>query len=186
MTPEEAALFREAVKSVRPLKDKSRIDLSQHRPDPQFFQPHTGQTGQAGHAESDAQAAHHHLPDSPATEEIVDPHESLFYIRDHLPLTTVRKFRKGELCSDFEVDLHGLKVEQARQELSSCIHEAISRNLRCFRVIHGKGRGSADQIPILKSKVNHWLRQRPEVLAFCSARQRDGGTGAVYVLLKKQ
>ncbi|NIW87182.1 MAG: DNA mismatch repair protein MutS, partial [Gammaproteobacteria bacterium] len=60
-----------------------------------------------------------------------------------------------------------------------------ARQLRCVRVVHGKGHGSLHKLPVLKTKVQGWLRQRDEVLAFCSARPVDGGTGAVYVLLKK-
>lgn len=85
-----------------------------------------------------------------------------------------------------EIDLHGLNSREATEALDEFLVEAVAHRVRCFHLIHGKGRRSADQLPVLKSLVNRWLRQRREVLAFCSARQRDGGTGALYVLLKRQ
>ena len=66
--------------------------------------------------------------------------------------------------------------------LDRCGH----RGARCVHIIHGKGHGSSNQGPVLKNKVNAWLRQREEVLAFCSAQPKDGGTGAVYVLLRRK
>ncbi|MDH5572217.1 MAG: Smr/MutS family endonuclease, partial [Gammaproteobacteria bacterium] len=63
-------------------------------------------------------------------------------------------------------------------------HYCHAHRIRCVRIIHGKGYGSVSQQPVLKQFVNYWLRQREDIMAFCSARQADGGTGAVYVLLK--
>ena len=73
----------------------------------------------------------------------------------------------------------------ARQSLSEFLRRRRLSGARCVRIIHGKGRGSAQGLPVLKNKVNYWLQQRDDVLAFCSARPVDGGTGAVYVLLKR-
>ena len=84
-----------------------------------------------------------------------------------------------------EVDLHGLTVAEAKTALADFIEGSIDHGQRCVRVIHGKGLGSGDRGPILKRKVDNWLRKWDAVLAFVSARQVDGGTGAVYVLLKK-
>ena len=65
------------------------------------------------------------------------------------------------------------------------IDESVGRGHTCVRVVHGKGLGSGERGPVLKSKVNGWLRRWHEVLAFVSTRQGHGGTGAVYVLLRK-
>lgn len=97
-----------------------------------------------------------------------------------------RKLRRGRLSVSAEVDLHGLNVGEARQHLREFLTVARKRQLRCIRVIHGKGKRSGQRGPVLRNKVNRWLRQWSEVLAFCSARPADGGTGAVYVLLRKQ
>jgi len=68
--------------------------------------------------------------------------------------------------------------------LNTFISEVRNRGLRCIRIIHGKGYGSSNQGPVIKPLVNQWLRKKAEILAFCSARPVDGGTGAVYVLVK--
>jgi DNA-nicking Smr family endonuclease len=97
----------------------------------------------------------------------------------------LRKLRRGAFAIQAEMDLHGLTAGQAADEVPLFLHEAQERGLRCVRIIHGKGRKVADKGPILKPLLNHWLQQRREVLAFSSARPEDGGTGAVYVLLRK-
>ncbi len=84
-----------------------------------------------------------------------------------------------------EIDLHGMTVAEAKPKLQEFI-EACARGGRlCVRVVHGKGLGSGHRGPVLKQKVNRWLRQWDPVLAFVSTRQIDGGTGAIYVLLKQ-
>ena len=85
-----------------------------------------------------------------------------------------------------ELDLHGLTAERAEPMLATFLAECQQQQIRCVRVIHGKGWGSRDNRPVLKSKVNYWLRQSDAVLAFCSATIEDGGTGALYILLKRQ
>jgi DNA-nicking Smr family endonuclease len=85
-----------------------------------------------------------------------------------------------------ELDLHGLTLAKAEPTLSQFLEQCQEQKIRCVRIIHGKGWGSRDNKPVLKSKLNHWLRQSDAVLAFCSATIEDGGTGALYVLLKRQ
>ena len=110
--------------------------------------------------------------------------EELLYVRPGLPRGLLRQLRRGQFSVCGEIDLHGLTVEEARAGLADFLLRARRQGRRCVRVIHGKGNGSPHGQPVLKRKVSHWLRQRDEVLAFCSARPVDGGTGAVYVLLK--
>lgn len=81
------------------------------------------------------------------------------------------------------LDLHGMRVREARPALARFLAQSMQTGRRCVRIIHGKGRGSNSPQPVLKQKVNQWLRQRDEVLAFVTAPRWDGGTGAVYVLL---
>jgi len=111
--------------------------------------------------------------------------EELWFARRGLQHRTLKRLRRGQFALQAECDLHGLTVVEARQALSVFLKECLARGHHCVRVIHGKGLGSHQRIPILKGKVGGWLAQRDEVLAFCSARTVDGGTGAVYVLLKK-
>ena len=112
--------------------------------------------------------------------------EELLFARDGLQHSVLRKLRRGQFSVAAELDLHGLRVEEARQELSHFLIHCRITHKQCVRIIHGKGNGSRRQQPVLKGKVNHWLRQRDEVLAFCSARPIDGGTGAIYLLLKRK
>lgn len=112
--------------------------------------------------------------------------EELLFARRGLQHRTVKSLRRGQLAVQAECDLHGCTVAEARAVLSDFLHQCLAHGLRCVRVIHGKGHGSHQRLPVLKPKVGGWLRQRDEVLAFCSARPLDGGTGAVYVLLKKR
>ncbi len=93
-----------------------------------------------------------------------------------------RDLQSGHIETDASLDLHGLRVEEARAALASFLNDAGRYGWRCLHIIHGKGYGSRAQ-PILKQRINQWLRQRDEVLAFCSCPRWDGGTGAAYVLL---
>jgi DNA-nicking Smr family endonuclease len=110
----------------------------------------------------------------------------LLFARNGLQHSVLRKLRRGQFSVAAELDLHGLRVEEARQELGQFLLHCRLTHKQCVRIIHGKGNRSHRQQPVLKGKVNHWLRQRDEVLAFCSARPIDGGTGAIYVLLKRK
>ncbi len=111
--------------------------------------------------------------------------EELAYRTTGVSEAVFRKLRRGRLSVSAEVDLHGLIVSEAKLHLREFLVDARRRRLRCVRVIHGKGKRSGQRGPVLRNKVNRWLRQWSEVLAFCSARPADGGTGAVYVLLRK-
>lgn len=110
--------------------------------------------------------------------------EELMYGRPGLQRRVLRQLRRGHYSLAAELDLHGMTVAIARVALQEFLHECRRRDYRCIRIIHGKGRRSSNQGPVLKGKVDRWLRQREDVLAFCSAQPADGGTGAVYVLLR--
>lgn len=114
----------------------------------------------------------------------VQPGDPVFYARHNLPRSIVRRLRRGQFRIDAELDLHGMGVQAARRALLAFIHQTRARGAGCVRVVHGKGWRSGNDGPVLKPNVNHWLRQLDEVLAFCSAIPADGGTGAVYVLLR--
>jgi DNA-nicking Smr family endonuclease len=97
----------------------------------------------------------------------------------------LRRLRRGHYACREELDLHGLTQAEARSALTRFLAEALAHGHRCVRIIHGKGRGSGGRGPVLKSAVNGWLRRHDVVRAFASAPRRDGGTGAVYVLLAR-
>ncbi len=115
-------------------------------------------------------------------------HESVSYntliefFRPGIQPKVIRNMRTGRYDIEAKLDLHGLIVVEAREALAQFLAECQLRKIRQVLIIHGKGR--ANQDPILKNKLNHWLRQTSDILAFCSAKSKEGGTGAVYVLLK--
>lgn len=110
--------------------------------------------------------------------------EELNYRRPQVRQSDFRRLRRGQISVAEEIDLHGLSAEQAREALAEFLTDAVGRGLRCVRVIHGKGLRSGPNGPVIKRRISRWLRRRDEVLAFCSARPVDGGTGAIYVLLR--
>ena len=117
--------------------------------------------------------------------EDVQAEEQLEYARSGIQFKTLRKLRRGEYRREAEIDLHGLTAEAARKQLTRFLHDAKKNRWRCISIIHGKGYVSVGNEPVLKSRINTWLRHYGDVQAFCSAIPRDGGSGAVYVLLKR-
>ena len=120
-----------------------------------------------------------------ADESDLQSGDSLRFRRQHVGRRTMRKLARGNYSVQNEIDLHGLTADEAKIRLREFINDSSLRGLTCVRVVHGKGLGSGTRGPVLKRKVDHWLRRWREVLAFVSTRQVDGGTGAVYVLLDK-
>jgi DNA-nicking Smr family endonuclease len=110
--------------------------------------------------------------------------EELVYLRNGLSRQILRKLRRGHWVIQDELDLHGLTSVEARALLAEFLNACARSGARCVRIVHGKGLRSKNREPVLKTKVANWLIQRDEVLAFCQARQVDGGGGAVVVLLK--
>ena len=110
--------------------------------------------------------------------------EHLSFRRPGIGTDVTRKLRQGHWSIQRQLDLHGLRSDDARAALSTFIHDACQHGLRCIRVVHGKGLGSPGKAPVLKNKVHSWLAQKSEVLAFVQARPADGGAGALVVLLK--
>ena len=105
------------------------------------------------------------------------------FVRDGLGREVLRKLRRGHWIVQDCVDLHGLNREEARPRLAEFLGACVKRGLRCVRVIHGKGLRSPRGEPVLKGKVQRWLAQRDEVLAYCQAPANEGGSGALLVLL---
>jgi DNA-nicking Smr family endonuclease len=114
----------------------------------------------------------------------VSAEESLFFARPGLQQRQLQRFRRGQMTCAAELDLHGMTTAIARTELMAFIAYCSTRRIRCARIIHGKGYGSGGSAPVLKNRLNSWLRQHHDVLAFSSAQARHGGSGALYVLLR--
>ena len=124
------------------------------------------------------------LSDQPPLEAALESGEALAFLRQGMSPQVLRKLRSGFWAVQDELDLHGLRTEEARELLAQFLTGAVRRGHRCLRVIHGKGWRSRNNEPVLKRKVAGWLTQRGEVLAYCEARPADGGSGAVTVLLE--
>jgi DNA-nicking Smr family endonuclease len=112
--------------------------------------------------------------------------DDLLYKRPGVQNSVLMKLRRGRFRIDGELDLHGMIVRIAQLEVVKFLRECQRRDVYCALIVHGKGYGSQQRRPVLKNQINKWLKQRNEVLAFCSARQIDGGTGAVYVLIRRE
>ena len=123
------------------------------------------------------------LSDGFDVETLLDTDEALSFRRPGMGPDVVRKLRRGGWSIQRELDLHGLRREDARDALSAFIREAHKAGVRCVRVVHGKGLGSPGKTPVLKGRVQSWLIQKAEVLAFVQARPAEGGAGALVVLL---
>ncbi len=117
-------------------------------------------------------------------EELLAGDDVLSYRTHGIQKSTFRRFRNGRFPIVDELDLHGLNSQQARHLLLDFLDHTLTGKNHCVRIIHGKGHRSTDNKAILKTKVNHWLKEHQRVLAFHSCTQADGGTGAVYVLLR--
>lgn len=172
--PEERELFREAVREVRPLRSERRA------PDAPRPAPHPSRL-EADEAEARAALASGAL-DDPERE----PGEELVHARPGLQRRVLRRLRRGQYAIEAELDLHGMTRARAERALTDFLRHARDRRLGCVRIIHGKGRRSSNEGPVLKPAVAAWLRKRAEVLAFCTARPVDGGSGALYVLLGRR
>ena len=119
----------------------------------------------------------------PGPDAEVGSGEELSFRRPQIQVAVLRRLRRGEYRVQRELDLHGLTVAEAKQVLRDFLADALQHQVRCVRIIHGKGLRSGHRGPVLKSTVSAALKRTGAVLAFVSARQVDGGTGAVYVLL---
>jgi DNA-nicking Smr family endonuclease len=172
--PGDSSLFRRAVAGVRRIK-QDRVAPHARKPKPVPKKTLEDNQAVLGSLLSD---------DFEAGD--VETGEELLYSRPGIQHSVMRRLRTGKYATEGELDLHGLTVPQAREALGQFLRDAQFRGWRCVRIIHGKGLSSAGRIPVLKQKINGWLPQRDEVLAFCSALPVDGGTGAVYVLLKRR
>jgi DNA-nicking Smr family endonuclease len=132
----------------------------------------------------EAQVMREALSDEFDVETLLHIDESLSYRTPGLGPDVVRKLREGRWSIQRQLDLHGLRVDQAREALGRFIRESQQAGLRCVRVVHGKGLGSPGRTPVLKSRVHRWLVQKQEVMAFVQARPAEGGAGALVVLLR--
>lgn len=171
----EQALFRDTVGKVKRLPNDGRADLVSKGAPPIAKQREADEL--AALAES--------LSDEIDISSLLDTDDQLSYCRDGISSDVARRLRRGEWAIKAQIDLHGLRVDEARPALVEFLSAAAVSEHRCVRIIHGKGLGSVNREPVLKGKVLKWLVQRQDVLAFCQARPNDGGAGALIVLMNR-
>ncbi len=171
---DDAKLFRESMAGVRPLKNDNKVS---EKPKPQ---PYPKQRI------ADELKVLEELSDSISDEWVELSGDELSYARNGISRQIMRRLRSGRYIIEAELDLHGLRRDEAKKELVRFIKECSLKGIRCVRIIHGKGQRSPKKQPILKTKTANWLKQMDSVLAYCTAPKTDGGTGALYVLLKKK
>jgi DNA-nicking Smr family endonuclease len=177
---EEARLFRAAVRDVKPLA--AVLPPGAAPPRPRRRVPRVEWPGAAAPgADASGGAA---LGDVVAEDGAPGAADPLSFRRPGVRDRTLRQLRRGRYPVEGELDLHGLSQAGARDQLADFIAASRQAGLRCVRIVHGKGYRSGARGPVLKISVNTWLKRHADVLAFTSARPIDGGTGAVYVLLR--
>jgi DNA-nicking Smr family endonuclease len=166
-------LFVKAAGTVKPLPDKRHVQHKVERKKPVAVPCQRDEKAPLIEAISDGFDA----------AALLDVDELLSYRRPGIGADVTRKLGRGDWRVQRQLDLHGLRRDEARERLSFFIHEACQQGIRCVRVIHGKGLSSPGQAPVLKSRVQSWLVQKSEVLAFVQAQPAAGGAGALVVLL---
>ncbi len=174
LTDDDRSLFQEAVRDAKPLPHYGKALRKKQAPPPYPVQSHL----------DEQEALRESLAAEWTAEDWLDTGDEPNFLRPGLSRQVLRKLRSGAWVIQHQLDLHGLDRHQAREALAEFLAGCVKRGVRCVRVIHGKGLGSKNREPVLKTKVKHWLTQREEVLAYCQARPVDGGSGALVVLLK--
>jgi DNA-nicking Smr family endonuclease len=167
-------LFLKAAGAVQPLPQSRKADLKKTPPPPEAVQQR----------HDEQLALQESLSDEFDASTLLEADEHLSFRRPGIGPDITRKLRRGDWKIQRELDLHGLRVDDARNALGQFIREARRHGIRCVRVVHGKGLGSPGKTPVLKSRVHSWLVQKNEVLAFVQARPAEGGAGALVVLLQ--
>jgi DNA-nicking Smr family endonuclease len=170
---DDGRLFRSAMADARPLEIDT-VEPPRRRP-----------RAAARFSRLDQRNVLRESLEAPAHAMEIENGSALSFRQPSVNLKTMRRLARGGNSVQDEIDLHGLTSAAAREVLKEFIEQSIFRGHTCVRIVHGKGLRSGQNGPVLKREVDRWLRRWEPVLAFVSARQVDGGTGAVYVLLKK-
>jgi len=174
LSEDDDNLFQRLMSDAKPLKSEERVPPAQRKPVPR---------ARFRRADERATLSESLDIDIDAVEE--SSGESLRFQRSSVSRTTMRMLARGSYAIQAEIDLHGMTLAEAKPRLEKFVAGCARNNKLCIRIVHGKGLGSGERGPVLKRAVDRWLRKWDPVLAFVSARQVDGGTGAVYVLLRE-
>lgn len=172
ISDDDREAFEEATRDVRRLKSRNQAKVELPRPKPKARQSRAAK-----------KAILEQSLNGPFSSETM---EEVSFRRDSVSNQVFRRLKRGDFALDAEIDLHGMRVTEARSELQTFLRDCIEQGLHSVRIIHGKGTRSGPDGPILKPSVHHWLSLWDEVLAFASSQPRHGGNGAVYALLKRR
>ena len=172
ITDEDRELFRRAARDVRRIEDDRAPPARIERALRTRSRAHGEPSSSRGLAESEWMSD-------------VGPGDVLSFARGGVRRREIERLRRGRFRIEADLDLHGRIVADAVEALDRFLADSRRRGRRCVRIVHGKGFGSRSGLPIMKAHVDRWLRTRSDVLAFCSATPPDGGTGALYVLLRR-
>ncbi len=170
----ESHLFQRAAGVVQPVSNKRRAVLKKEPP---------SATGPMQYQRDEKAVLREAISDDFDVATLLDVDDNLSFRRSGIGVDVTRKLRRGEWSIQRQIDLHGLRRDEAREQLGHFLRDACKHGIRCVRVVHGKGLGSPGKAPVLKSRVHGWLVQKQEVLAFVQAKPADGGAGALVVLL---
>ena len=169
----EENIFLDAVKNARPLNiDVPFTEKTYPKPIAKQFM------------RDEKQALKDSLSDDFYPAHELESGEELLYLRTGQSPDVLSKLRRGFWVIQAKIDLHGLISDEARAYVADFLSDCKKKNIRCVRIVHGKGLGSRNREPVLKHKLRNWLIQKDEVIAYAQAKPEDGGSGAVIVLLK--
>jgi DNA-nicking Smr family endonuclease len=169
----EKDLFTRAIGATEPLKRKAAVPLMPEPPAPIPVQ----------HQLDEQRVLRESLSDEFDVTTLLDVDDAMSFRRPGIGTDVTARLRKGDWSIQAQIDLHGLRSDEAREALGGFIRTSYKKGLRCVRVVHGKGLGSPGRQPVLKTKTQRWLIQKNEVLAFVQAKPAEGGAGALVVLL---
>ncbi|WP_017525942.1 Smr/MutS family protein [Pusillimonas noertemannii] len=177
LAAEDRALFRQAVKSVQPLTPSNRAVLPPVPVAPDRILKERRQAASGTEAPAPAPVSDHYA--SP----LLAPDASHFVQAGHGP-DLLKGLARGKWPIGASLDLHGANLDEARQRLDGFLRSCLQHGVRCVRIVHGKGYGSKNNAPVLKDTARRWLTQLDDVMAYTECAERDGGSGAVLVLLR--
>jgi DNA-nicking Smr family endonuclease len=169
----ERDLFTRAIGATRPLRKSAAVPLGPEPPAPIPVQQQL----------DEQRVLRESLSDDFDVSTLLDADDAMSFRRPGIDTGVTRKLRAGEWSIQRQLDLHGMRSDEAREALGAFIRDAWKQGIRCVRVVHGKGLGSPGRQPVLKAKVQRWLIQMNATLAFVQAKPAEGGAGALLVLL---
>jgi DNA-nicking Smr family endonuclease len=172
LSPEDSDLFRQSVGKVQVVKSDTWLLQANNKPKPK----------PVPRVEPIELTEKLHEYRDIVTDKLT-AEDTFSFLAPGLQKNVLKKLRQGYFGADAQLDLHGLTSAQAKQQVLHFLHLCVEDGCRCVHIIHGKGYRSENSLPVLKNHLNLWLRQHNDVQAFCSASPKEGGAGAVLVLL---